>query len=401
MKGYCVIGIGENRGMEIQCCSDNLVGSKQLKEIREKILDIHLPKGQQTAICVYTLPSRNIVLSKITRIESSEFESRPHTLQHQYIMSFQEYLNLVKTKMDYDKLKQSFFYGPLSEVDSYKADGKLEFPEELHEKSTLQLLKGFYPEEKWNLFCNLIFARQKNLKLAVLLNESINRDLLTADIYRLLPNDYAVNTSILTAGNCSQTMFHLRLVSETGEEDLRKYKCVSLNQLLRTKSEKQEYPNLKKIVLAPNKIRDEFYASKYMNRYSEYDRLMSFSSMERAAQMFLKDKKMKIEQDRSEKRFEQLLKEILVWRNNEVKMGHTASLLQLDEILKKAGAIPFHTKEKMMYDPGKHEVVSISPTENPEESGKIAESFMQGYLFEEKVLLKEDVVVYRGGGQHD
>lgn len=423
-KGYCVIGIGENGGMGIQCCSENLVGSKQMKEVRETIFDIHLmEEGPNQAFCMKTLENQWVAISKVTRVECSGAESRPHTLQHLHIMTFDDYLHSLKMKMNSDEWNRSFFCGPMEEVHEYAAEGKLDFPDDLQEKRALSVFKGLYQEEKWNLFLNLIYARQKNIKIALGVDESVNREEFMADIYRFLPNDYALNTSMLTAGTCPQTLFHLRFVSNTGEDDLRHYKYVSLASFLRTKLGDKEYPNLKRIVLAPNKLRDEFYASKHMNRCPEYDHLMSFSAMEHAAKNFLEDKKMLTEPEKDfeelkrvvlegkemvaelldvhrrvekkDRRFEMLLKEILVWRNNELKMGHEVSLWKLDEILRNAGAVPFCSEENSMFDPGKHEVVRISPCNEAEQTGHIAESLAQGYWFQGKVLLKEDVVVYK------
>ena len=429
MKGYCVVGIGENGGMDVQCCSENLVGSKVLKEMKGSILDIHLPeKEQKSAICVYPLKEQNMVVSKVTRIESSDVESRPHTLQHQYFMSSEEFLQSVKTKMDSSGFSSSFFCGPMNEMEAYEAAGKLTFPENVQEKRGLSVMKGLYQIEKWNLFVHLIYARQKDMKLAVVLNESVDRQQLAADIYHLLPNSYAVNTSMLTAGSCPGALFHLRFVSETGGEDTRGYKMVTWNSLLRRSLLEQTYPNLKRLVLSVNKLRDEFYASKHMNPVLNGGRFMTFGDMEYAAKKFLEDKKMRTEQEeeihelkrvvleekelvselldnykRAEKRdqrFEKLLKDILVWRNNEVKMGHELSLWHLDEIWKQAGAVSFQSKEGDEYDADKHEVVEFSKCEELDQAGRIAKSLAQGYLLQGKVLLKEDVVIYKGGEWH-
>lgn len=429
MKGYCVVGIGENGGMDVQCCSENLVGSKPLKEMKKSVMDIHLPeKEQESAICVYPLQGQDIVISKVTRIESSDVESRPHTLQHQYFMSSNEFLQSVKTKMDSDDLRCAFFDGPMNEVEVYEKEGKLAFPENVQEKRGLTVLKGLYQIEKWNLFVHLIYARQKNMKLAVILSENVDREQLAADIYRLLPNEYAMNTSMLTAGNCPGALFDLRFVSETGQEDTRNYKMVSWNSLMRRNLLDQTYPNLKRLVLSVNKLRDEFYASKHMNPVSEHKGFMTFGDMEYAAKKFLEDKKMRTEQEeeiqelkrviweekelvtelvdrckraeRRDQRFEKLLKDILVWRNNEVKMGHELSLWHLDEIWKQAGAVPFQTQEGDEYDADKHEVVEFSQCKEPAQEGYIAKSLAQGYLFQGKVLLKEDVAVYKGGEWH-
>ena len=253
-----VIGIGEDGGMGVLHCSEDLVGSKQLREIKDTIMDIHLAEHEPSyALCVKPLKNEWIVFSKVTRIEHSEVESRPHTAQNQFVMKLHNFLDSVKTKMD---------------------------------DNSLSVLKGLYQEEKWNLFCNLIIARQKNIKIALGVGDNCNRENLMKDIYRLLPNDYALNTSMLTAGICPQTQFHFRFVSETGADDLRQYKYVPLKSFLRKNTAEKDYPNLKKLVLAPNKLRDEFYASKHMNLYPKYDHLMCFSAMEHAAKMFLEDK---------------------------------------------------------------------------------------------------------------
>ena len=394
-----VIGIGEDGGMGIQQCSDDLIGTKQLREIKETILDIHLAEHEpKYALCVKPLKNEWIVFSKVTRIEHSEVESRPHTMQHQYVMKFSDFLDSVKTKMDDDLVK---------------------------EKNTLSILRGFYQEEKWNLFCNLVIARQKKIKIALGVEDNFIRENFMADMYRLLPNDYALNTSMVSAGICPQTLFHFRLVSETGADDLRQYKYVPLKTFLRSNIVKKEYSNLKKLVLAPNKIRDEFYASKHMNPYPAYDCLMSFSAMEHAAKKFLEDKNMLAEPERDfqelkrvvleekemvaelldsykrvekrDKRFEMLLKEILAWRNNEFRMGHEMNFWKLDEIMRNVGVVPFQSEEGYMYDPEKHEEEEILPCDEEDKMCRIVKSCAPGYFFQGKVLLREDVIVYKGG----
>ena len=81
-------------------------------------------------------------------------------------------------------------------------------------------------------------------------------------------------------------------------------------------------------------------------------------------------------------------------------MGHELSLWHLDEIWKQAGAVPFQTQEGDEYDADKHEVVELSQCKEPEQEGYIAKSLAQGYMFQGKVLLKEDVAVYKGGEWH-
>ena len=105
--------------------------------------------------------------------------------------------------------------------------------------------------------------------------------------------------------------------------------------------------------------------------------------------------------EKRDKRFEQLLKEILIWRNNEFRMGHEMSLWKLDEIMKYAGAVSFQSKEGCMYDPERHEAEVILSCDDEEKMGKIAKSSAPGYIFQGKVLLNEDVVVYRGGIRHE
>ena len=394
--GNVVIGIGEGGGMGIQHCSESLIGSKQIREIKETILDIHLAEHEPNyAWCVKPLKNKWIVFSKVTRVEHSEVEPRPHTTQHQDVMEFKDFLESVKTRMN----------------DNSVSTGK-----------------GFYQEEKWNLFCNLIFARQKNIKIALGVGEYINREQLMADMYRILPNDYALNTSMLSAGICPQTRFHFRLVTETGADDLRQYKYVALNRFLRSNPIDEEYPNLKKLVLAPNHIRDEFYASEHMNLYPEYNYLMCFSAMEHAAKLFLEDKDMLADSEKDfqelkrvvldekemvtqlldsykraeirDKRFKIFLKEILIWRNNEFRMGHEMSFWKLDEIMKNAGVVSFQSEEGCMFDPEKHELEELVICDDEEKMGRIVKSAAPGYIFQGKVLLREDVVAYKGGVHH-
>lgn len=270
-------------------------------------------------------------------------------------------------------------------------------------------MKELIQEKRWEIFANLVEGINFKTKFGILWNESITISIeeLWEEICEFLPAEYKKDATML------------RFVKDITQENLYGYKLIYLDHMMQRKKE-GEYPNLKSIVLGTDKLREAFYASKYMNPNPENKHLMRLPEMEHMAALFLEQQKVhewqqtvceinekvvKLEEaykraEKRDKRLETLLREILVWRNNEFRMGHEKSLWKLDEIMRNVGVAAFRSEDGCMYDPEKHEAEAILPCDEEEKMGRIAESSVPGYFYQGKVLVREDVVVYKGGVQH-
>lgn len=237
-------------------------------------------------------------------------------------------------------------------------------------------MKKLYQDEQWNLFNNMMLTHLINGKLAFVVDESVDREVILSQIQELLPKKVQVP---------------IEFVSSVNEKNRYGYRYVFWDSFVRYKHVKKAYPNLKRVVLDSD-LRREFYESKHMELRFGYDPAKGFETMEHAASKFLEDKNMLVD---AEEMYESLLKAILIWRNKEIKMGHPISIDVLDKLTDIAGAVPFLTEEGDAYDSNRHEVVSVLPCEEPEKVGLIAEVVSQGYLFQGEVLVKADVKVYK------
>lgn len=291
MADYCVIGIGtKERGVRLQTCSQHLKGKDAFETLKKKMFDIHLPEAEQSpALCVMPLGLGKIAVSEITHIKKNEVETRPHSLQHIFITESEEFLTELKDGLDDKRLDGSFFHGPMKMLEAFEQNGKLDYKKIELCTEMSGFWNGLTKQQQWNFFVNLVMGKQRDMKLALGVDDHVNRRNVLADVFRILPRQYAADMSALSSGECAQTEFDLLLVSSTRDSDIRFYKYLLLTSCCNIKSRELVY--LKSIVTGPDELRREFYDSKYMNPYPlNAKKLMNFEEMEEAAIQFLVEK---------------------------------------------------------------------------------------------------------------
>ena len=136
-------------------------------------------------------------------------------------------------------------------------------------------MKGLYLDEIWNLFCNLMEPRPQKRRLAVVVDDAVDKKVVEAEIYTMIPT---ANTYVCW-------------FEDLNEEPYRSCKVVAFERITRCRAKDDEYPNLKKIICFLKLYQKEFYGPNYLNWNSETKTDMSLAQMEEMAKKFLEDRR--------------------------------------------------------------------------------------------------------------
>lgn len=298
--GSFVNGIKGSRGVRNVYCSEQIAGSREYYEMEKKALDIDLvsPAGSP-GLCIMPIADGAMLLSQTTYIPGTKVESRPHGYTHGHIVSNQQFDAELKEVLDHPIFDELFTKGPMDELVNYQKEGLLDYhsPEIADDQEEMSVFWRKMSEgRRWNFFVHVMLVLAKNEHILLNTLEYDSREV-QAEMYRVLPMQYAHKLSTLSSGNCVQTTFHFLFHTEREYTDAELYTRWTMQDMTAEIKEYQfrKFPFLSRLVTSSDQsVRTAFFKSLYRNQgigmadSHGHDLVADLESLNAAAYRYLK-----------------------------------------------------------------------------------------------------------------
>lgn len=253
-KNYVISGCGKTkRGTEILEVSADYKMNPDYTQLQKTTMDI-MPVQDEPALGIVPTKNKEVRFFEVTLQPGNEVETRPHALQHCFLLKKEEFEEIAYA-LDDKELDNCFIHSHSDKQRFYQKPQKLN-------KESSSFWQKLTEEERWNLFNRMIeIAAKEECHIAINTGNEDARKI-QSELYRILPDIYMDRLSTLSSGSCAAYDFNLLFYSDKFSEkiDKRYYQNMTVEELLAEKKKKYDsWTALKKIITGNDDIRYQFF----------------------------------------------------------------------------------------------------------------------------------------------